>query len=279
MTLVHFLKHLLRRHGPLFQFLISLGAPLQCRKFVKKHWRYPKKVAIAAFKRYPRPDYYLLKRSPKISISESHLGVKLVDQTSLYQPNFEVRKNSEPYLALLNVIEKFLLENDIRTILEIGCSSGNFLNLVKLKFPEIQVSGIEGHEFFKDACPVEIRADISILDLREPHRNERKFDLVICLEVGEHIDGNCMEIFIDNIASYCGRYLLMSWSRSFPPKDAPPQHISPMYRWQFRRLMQRWNFKILQRETRELIKISHNEKKFKFWWRESMTLFEMESKS
>ena len=77
--------------------MISLGAPLQTRKFVKKHWRFPKKVAIAALKRYPRPDYYLLKRSPKLSVSENHLGVKLVDQTSLYLSDFEVRKNSEPY--------------------------------------------------------------------------------------------------------------------------------------------------------------------------------------
>lgn len=225
-----------RPHGPLIQIVKSITSPWNVRMFTIKNFRFPFKVAVRVFRLWPRYDSYLLKRKPKL-IFESK---RLIKVDRMYSPDGEIRIDDRPYTALFDLVKPLIQENRIDSILEIGCTSGNLIYKIKNNFPNKIVEGIEIFDFHKAAASPTISGSMHILDLRQPFDLGKKYDLVICLEVGEHIDPSKLDTFLDNIKFHTSKYLLMSWSSSYPPFDAPPQHLSPLHRWQFRRLVEAW---------------------------------------
>ncbi|ACK72621.1 Methyltransferase type 11 [Gloeothece citriformis PCC 7424] len=89
--------------------------------------------------------------------------------------------------------------------LDLGCGLGYFVNY--LREQGVDAWGVEAEdlgEHFKSPGH-QIRKDLSQpLDLQE------KFDLVICLEVIEHIPRDFEEIVFDNIVRHMSKYLLFS---------------------------------------------------------------------
>lgn len=265
------LSKLLESHGPIIQMFNSMRSSLEIKFYTIRNFRFPFKVAIRTLRLWPRFDKDLLNREPRIEFEL--FPQKLIKIDKMYTPTGEIRIDDRPYAALYELIKPIILKYSIKSILEIGCTSGNLLEKIKLDFPDLKIQGIEIFEFLKTAAPPTISQYIHITDLRKHFDLGMKYDLVICLEVGEHIDPNKLDIFLDNIKFHSLRYLLMSWSNSYPPSDAPPQHLSPLHRWQFRRLVESWGFKLEKEKTKNLYKQSIPIKHFHFWWRDSLSFF------
>ena len=51
-----------------------------------------------------------------------------------------------------------------------------------------------------------------ILDLTEKFDLNKKYECVICLEVGEHIPPEHEQIFLDNLDRHCEQCLILSWA-------------------------------------------------------------------
>ena len=92
-----------------------------------------------------------------------------------------------------------LLGDEVRSVVDVGCGSGDWLAV----FAE---HGIEDY-IGVDAAHVprellKIPADrFEARDLRRPLRLERRFDLALSLEVGEHLPAECAEHFVAGLAA------------------------------------------------------------------------------
>jgi hypothetical protein len=199
------------------------------------------------------------------------------ETTSLYRPEIEQRVNSEPYMALFNVLDRVFSEVNPVSITEIGCSTGPLLEIISRHHPGINLRGIEGFDFYKELSSPAVNNKIMIADLRKPLLGIEASDMTICLEVAEHIDPEMLDVFLQNIHSSTTKWLIMSWSSTYPPSDAPPQHISPVSLRQYRKIMKSLGFVESRYLTdlfrKESLKFEH----FQSWWRRSGIIWEKTS--
>jgi len=94
-----------------------------------------------------------------------------------------------------------------KSILDIGCGNGSWLKAAKdMGVPKVfGVDGIQvpNSEFFLSD------EEFKVLDLSKPFHIDKKFELVLSLEVAEHIEEAAANIFIDNLTQH-GDVILFS---------------------------------------------------------------------
>jgi len=97
-----------------------------------------------------------------------------------------------------------------KSLLDIGCGDGWYCRFFKDCF----VSTVLGLEGTCGIASLGIYNEIVEVDLTKPiedHCPEKFFDLVICLEVGEHIPRKHEETFIHNVTKFVSKSLVLSW--------------------------------------------------------------------
>ena len=113
-----------------------------------------------------------------------------------YSTNIREYYNNSLGVALdrLNLINRFLyLEN--KSLLDVGCSAGSFLDLVK-KSATKKVVGIEPNDSYREFANTDLKLSVfqDIKDIK------RKFDVVCCFWVLEHV--LFPEEFLNSLKSY-----------------------------------------------------------------------------
>ncbi len=256
-----------------YQTIRSIAASSEVKTYTTANLFFSPKVARIIKKSTPRPDKFLLSREPKLEW-ETRNGVKLVKIDESYTPSGEIRIDNRPYVALFKSLSPLIARIRPTSILEVGCTSGNLLSQFVERFPEISISGIEIFDFLRDAAPENVRENIHILDLRFPMDATLRSDLVICLEVAEHIDPGRLDVFLDSLFALTSKYLVMSWSDSYPSLNAPPQHLAPLRRNQYRKVMQKWGFQENSELTKLCLDVASGEEHFHHWWAKSLIVWE-----
>lgn len=114
----------------------------------------------------------------------------------------------KPMSAILTNIVK---RHSPSLVYDFGCGWGDYTR-------DIAAIGVEaiGFEAYPDKSHYE---NIQELDLSKPHTLDRKADLSISLEVGEHIPAEFEQIFIDNICNNTKDVLVLSWAIEGQPGD------------------------------------------------------------
>jgi cyclopropane fatty-acyl-phospholipid synthase-like methyltransferase len=93
------------------------------------------------------------------------------------------------------------------SVLDVGCGLGTWLSVAQ-KMNVSEIMGIDGS--WLDKSRLRIDPDlVSIQDLEQPLEIGRKFDLVICLEVAEHLSSDAAPNFIDSLTNH-GDIILFS---------------------------------------------------------------------
>ncbi len=84
-----------------------------------------------------------------------------------------------------------------RHVVDVGCGLGTWLSVFR-EHDIDDVFGVDGN--YVDKSKLDIPEDRFLsFDLRKPLRMDRQFDLVLSLEVAEHLPGECAGIFIDSL--------------------------------------------------------------------------------
>ncbi|MGA2441860.1 MAG: methyltransferase domain-containing protein [Tepidisphaeraceae bacterium] len=83
---------------------------------------------------------------------------------------------------ILSLISHYI---ELRSVLDVGCGLGTWLKTA-CELGVQEVMGIEGPWLDRNAVVVDLGL-IQIMDLEQPFSLGRRFDLVICLEVAEHL--------------------------------------------------------------------------------------------
>lgn len=91
------------------------------------------------------------------------------------------------------------------SVLDIGCGTGTWLRAA-LDCGATAVVGVDGGELPADLLAVP-EAVIAKVDLGRPFSLDRKFDLVLCLEVAEHLDPASAQTIVDTITAHGDRIL------------------------------------------------------------------------
>lgn len=253
------------------QYVLSTFANRESREFTATHLRFSPIVSRILHRKTPRTDTFILERNPRLMWSEEDNPRVQIDRN--YTPKGEIRINNEPYVALYKSIYSLLERPDVNSVLEVGCTSGNLLELIRRNHPSIKLNGLEIFDFLKIAAPKELQENILIRDLRDPISDNIGSDLTICLEVAEHIDPSYLDNFLSNITNLSNNLLIMSWSTSYPEQSAPPQHLSPIWKYQYKRIMKSYGFQEEKKLSNSLKSIAKSEMHFHKWWLSTITVW------
>jgi 2-polyprenyl-3-methyl-5-hydroxy-6-metoxy-1,4-benzoquinol methylase len=253
------------------QKFLETTSPFRVHQVFKKHFSYSPIAKKAIRRSYARPDKFFLARVPPIL--DLHSGT--VDLARAYSVETESRPDPTPYSQLGYVIHELFSDLEPDSILDVGCSNGWLVADLSRKFSGSQVVGLEIRQEHVDWARETHKQEFIVADFTSADAlvDVPKADLLICMEVGEHLLPSRIDAFMSNLVSAAKGYALISWSRSFPPPDAPPQHIGPLYRKEMDRLFKAWGFEKDTSKTRTLRKLLGARPGVHYWWNESATVY------
>ena len=91
---------------------------------------------------------------------------------------------------------------------DLGCGNGQYCAI----FKSIGWNIVHGYEGTPNIKSLGVYDDIMTIDLSQRRYVDIDYDLVLCLEVGEHIPRKHEQIFIENVCEFTSKYLILSWA-------------------------------------------------------------------
>ncbi len=259
--------------NPIIQALNSFFTSQPTKDYYLANLTFPPKVSQALGKISPRYDRLILDRIPEL-IFEVKDGVKRLVNNA-YVPENEIRTDSRPYEAFARSMFSAInpSSNNI-SIVDVGCSSGLLISSIKETKSNARVLGIDAFDFLKKSAPNNVIQNIEIRDLRENLADLGKFDICLSTEVGEHIEPSCLDAYLNNLYNLTGKTLILTWSRTYPGPDAPPQHLSVLSKRQIKILFEAWGFRYDKETTRKFLKAARSEEFFYDHWADTLTVWQ-----
>ena len=98
---------------------------------------------------------------------------------------------------------------DFRSVVDFGCGNAGYAKSIKKENPDIVVDAFDGNPNVGKIT----NGFGENLDLSREFNLHRKYDVVISLEVAEHIPKEHEATYINNISSHCNRLLVFSWAK------------------------------------------------------------------
>lgn len=95
----------------------------------------------------------------------------------------------------------------VKTMIDIGCGTGAYVRQFMLSDPFNYCIGYDGSPL----TPTISNGLCYVKDFSEP-QSVGKFDLVLSLEVGEHIPAKYETVFIDNLCNASKKFICLSWA-------------------------------------------------------------------
>lgn len=131
---------------------------------------------------------------------------KYIDETTGIW-NLSMASRHHSYDPVLAGAIKYMFK-DPKRVADLGCGTGRYCKIFE-SF-DWKVDGYEGTEGISE---LGIYDNIHQFDLSSPISGvDTEYDLVVCLEVGEHIPQNKEHIFIDNVSKFTSKDLVLSWA-------------------------------------------------------------------
>ncbi len=126
-----------------------------------------------------------------------------VSDTGFWLENEEDTHFFSPELS--KIINSYVSTNNIKTVYDLGCGNGEYLDSLVNECPEISATGFEGFQVER------LFKNVITKDLSEPLQLDPA-DLVISIEVGEHLPKEFEQTFIDNISNNATNHRIISWA-------------------------------------------------------------------
>lgn len=237
--------------------------------------QFPREIEQTLGQKFPRFDPLILKRSKLLTTSQGVDGRQLISVADNYLAENEIREDSLPYVSFAWAIKQAGALDGMESVLDLGCATGHLLNeLQKLNIPPLikEFSGVDIFPYHGASSLFPKGVQFHSADLRLKLESIRPADLVICTETGEHIDPASLDIFMQNLASLTKRRLVLTWSRNYPPRGAPPQHVCPLKTKEVHLLLKSYGFKFDSSGSRNLKEALKSGSGY-YWWLESLSVW------
>lgn len=122
-----------------------------------------------------------------------------------------------------------------RSVVDFGCGGGQYVKAMRLK--GIDIVGFDGNP----ETPNITDGMCQVLDLAAPFDLGRQWDVVLCLEVLEHIPKQFERIALENITKACRQTLIASWA---PPGQGGHGHFNERSRAYIEEALADLDFKV-----------------------------------
>jgi SAM-dependent methyltransferase len=129
--------------------------------------------------------------------------------------NAGATRSAEVMIPLLRAC----VPHEITSVLDVGCGAGAWLSVWKQQ--ACQVTGLDG-EYVDSSRLLVDAAEFLTRDLRQPFSLERRFDLVQCLEVAEHLPAQRARGLVQDLCEH-GDLVFFS---AAPPGQGGENHIN-----------------------------------------------------
>jgi hypothetical protein len=196
-----------------------------------------------------------------------------IDIVPLYNPDDEIRKplgENCPYLAYYRCLDvAFGGLNGIKSVCDVGCATGHLIANVKSNYSEIDIKGIEYFSYHKFSSNCRVKKDIEIWDIRDLWEDDKKYDIVNCSEMAEHIDKPFAAIMMMNLKKLTGKYLVMTWAGG----DPNHQHFNPLEYDAYVSFVSQFGFEQDHEKTKLFLAESEKHDHFNYWWRSSLIVW------
>lgn len=107
--------------------------------------------------------------------------------------------------GLARGIVEFAREKGVKDVIDVGCGNGAYVFYLRDK--GFEADGFDGNPYTSDIT----HGECMVCDFAEPVLLWAR-DLVLCLEVAEHIPEDKEWIFLDNILAPMSDYIIISWA-------------------------------------------------------------------
>jgi SAM-dependent methyltransferase len=158
-------------------------------------------------------------------------------------------------------IYDFCIKKKIQSVTDFGCGLGEYL--AKLSPIVSNAIGVEG------SIPKEAKFEYIIQGDLTTDLKSKAFtsDLVISLEVGEHIPAEFMGVYLDNITNHSAKYLITSWAVR---GQAGFGHVNCLDNAEIIPEFEKRGFKLLEKETEKARLIIEDKAN---WFRNTLFIF------
>lgn len=125
------------------------------------------------------------------------------------------RNSDTTHIAKAEYITKYF---PARKVIDVGCSFGRLVQ--ELRNRGIDAYGIDYSDYFVNRADQSVREYLKVLKVEEiPQHIERQFELVVCMEVLEHLPLSVIEATIEALKKICSGSILLTI-----PSHGPNQH-------------------------------------------------------
>ena len=153
-----------------------------------------------------------------------------------------------------------------RSVVDVGCGNAEFLSFFHKK--GVIIKGYDGSSHAIEKSLVD-PAFIELHDLRDPILFDRKFDLVLCLEVAEHVENKYSKELIGSLARLSDNIVFTAAT----PGQGGHFHINEQPRGFWVSLWSSNGYKYNGTLT-ELIKKDFKEKDILCWYSDNLMIFQ-----
>ena len=150
-----------------------------------------------------------------------------------------------------------------KSVVDVGCGAGAWLS-VFVKYGVNDVLGVDGDWIDKKMLRIP-EEQFMFFNLKQPLRLDRQFDLIVSLEVAEHLPSECAETFVDSLVRL-GPVVLFSAAIPF---QGGVDHINEQWPQYWMRLFQEKRYEVIDCIRK---KIWENEN-VKWWYSQNVLLF------
>ncbi len=198
-----------------------------------------------------------------------------IDIDSRYIPTEEIHDDDLPYTQYLDMLDGgFDLGTDVGSFCDLGCGNGLLLTNIHDRYPAMDIAGFEYFAWQREAADRGIQDHIQVCDLRDPLNVDKKYDLVNCTDIAQHIDPNYSDTFFDNVLALANRYIITTWSSAGGIDDQiyDPyvQHLNPKSHNQYLEYVTNRGLTLDRELSQKLIDSSIMLSHFYPWWRDSL---------
>ncbi|MCO5287711.1 MAG: class I SAM-dependent methyltransferase [Chitinophagaceae bacterium] len=149
------------------------------------------------------------------------------------------------------------------SVLDVGCGIGTWLKIAR-DLGVKEVLGIDGSYVDKSLLKIPLENFIE-KDLRNPFDLNKKFDLVICLEVAEHLPIESAEIFINSLCIHSDTILFSAAI----PEQGGQNHLNEQWPSYWSAIFEKNGF----RGFDVLRPVFWDNNNVQFWYKQNMILF------
>lgn len=116
-------------------------------------------------------------------------------------------------------VAKFFKKEGAHSIVDMGCGMGDYVN-------HLSKSGFDCYGIDANPDTPELTKGLAeVGDLTESFDLGKRFDWVLCLEVGEHIPKKYQDVLIDNLVKHAEKGIVLSWAVA---GQTGPGHVNTM---------------------------------------------------